>query len=117
MKDNRFSTPGKPATEFEHDLLRNAEQKGLEDPWVEVAQLVGLDATLRIMDRFERCILSCPQRSTFIARLHRVWLDQESLRLHRARVSNREVAVKLNVTERSVPRRVARALRTAGRRQ
>lgn len=114
MKDNRFSTPGKPATEFEHQLLDNA--KTLEDPWVEIAQLVGLDNTLTIMDRFERCILSCPQRATFVARLHRVWLDQECLRLHRARVSNREVSRTLKVTERSVPRRVARALRTVGRR-
>lgn len=114
MKDNRFSTPGKPATEFEHQLLDNA--KALEDPWVEIAQLVGLDNALTIMDRFERCILSCPQRVTFVGRLHRVWLDQECLRLHRARVSNREVSHTLKVTERSVPRRVARALRAVGRR-
>lgn len=108
MIDRRFSSPGQPATEFERDLLANAQ--ALEDPWVEIVQIIGLDATLAVMDRFERCLLSCPQRSAFIGRLHRVWLDMETLRLRRARATNREIVQQLGITERSIRKRTSRAL-------
>lgn len=114
MTDSRFSAPGKPATAFEHELLRLADS--LEDPWVEVAGIVGLDATLLIMDRFERCLLSCPQRQAFIGRLHRTWLDMETLRLRRLRVPPKQVAEKLGIRPRSIRRRVVRALRRTPRR-
>lgn len=107
--DSDFSRVGKPATAFERELLARA--KALEDPWVEVAGIIGLDATLQVMDRFASCLLSIPSRDAFVRRLHTVHLDAEVLRLRREGKTNREVADLLSINERSVRKRKARALR------
>ena len=107
MADRRFSKQGQPATDFERDLL--LQSQALEDPWVEIAQIIGLDAALAVMDRFERCLLSCPSRTAFITRMHRVWLDIETLRLRHKGAPNRRIVQQLGVTDRSIRKRVARA--------
>lgn len=116
MADNRFSTPGKPPTAFEEQLLLSAGP--LEDPWVEIAQEVGLHGALRIMDRFARCNLSCPSRGTFVARLLRVWQDAETLRLlqERPRLSMREIARRIGLPPSAFRKRRARALKRVPRR-
>lgn len=110
MSDPKFSRPGQPATAFEHDLLRDASQ--LEDPWVEIAGIVGLDATLKVMDQFARCLLSCPPRDAFMARLLRVWQDQELVRLsrQRPRLSNGEIAQRVMMSRDNIRKRFPRAL-------
>jgi hypothetical protein len=111
VTDPRFSRPGKPATTFEQELLRQSAT--LEDPWVEVASIIGLDATLAVMDRFARCLLSCPSRQAFVGRLLCVWQDQETLRLRRItpRLSNREIARRVGVPLETLRKRTARALK------
>ena len=109
VTDPEFSRVGKPATTFERELLARA--KTLEDPWVEVASIIGLDATMQVMDRFASCLLSIPSRDAFVRRLYTVWLDAEILRLRRAGKTNREVAEMFGIHERCVRKRKARALR------
>ena len=103
MTDPEFSRVGKPATTFERELLARA--KTLEDPWVEVASIIGLDATMQVMDRFASCLLSIPSRDAFVRRLYTVWLDAEILRLRRAGKTNREVAEMFGIHERCVRKR------------
>lgn len=111
MADKRFSTPGKPATEFEHGLLENSD--ALEDPWCDIARVIGLDNTLLVMDRFAHCQLSCPSRDAFVQRLHRVWQDVETQRLLqlRPRLTMREIAGRIGVTRECLRKRRARALK------
>lgn len=111
MTDRRFSTPGKPCTDFERELLEQACD--LEDPWVEIAQMVGLDVTVVIMDRFERNLLSCPARRAFMSRLHRVWVDKaiRQMRVTSPGISYREISQRLGVTEGSLRKRNFRATR------
>ena len=111
MADKRFSAPGKPATEFEHDLLRSVTQ--LEDPWADIARMIGLDNTLRVMDRFARCQLSCPPRQAFIRRLAVVWQETEVLRLlqQRPRIPDREIAASVGISRECLRKRRARALK------
>lgn len=111
MTDQRFSALGKPASEFEHDLLANSEE--LEDVWVEISGIVGIDHAMAIMDRFSGCLLSVPKRSDFVKRMYRVFVDREVLRLrkHRPRMSNAEISTTLGVSERSIRRRLSRVLR------
>ena len=108
-KDDRFSRDGAPATDFERQLLARCRE--LEDPWREIADAVGLDAVLRIMDLFHSCHLTVPRRASFVARLHRVWLDAETLRMRRARVPDHEIAAKLEIKPRSIRRRLSRVLK------
>lgn len=109
MNDPEFSGVGKTATAFERELLARAAS--LEDPWVEVAGIIGLDATLQVMDRFASCLLSIPSRAAFVRRMYAVYLDGECLRLRREGLTNRQVAARLGINERTVRHRKARALR------
>lgn len=111
MIDRRFSSPGQLATDFERELLANAQ--ALEDPWVEITQIIGLDATLAVMDRFERCLLSCPARDAFVKRLHRVWQETEILRLLqvRPRLTYAEIAKRVGMKRDTMIKRRSRALK------
>ena len=111
VTDRKFSTVGKAASAFEHELLAHAAH--LEDPWVEIAGIIGLDKTLLVMDRFARCLLSVPARDAFVARMHRVWLDDEVLRLSRIRprLSNADIESLLHIPRNSLRRKKARALK------
>lgn len=117
VTDARFSKPGKPATDFEQDLLKAAAV--LEDPWVEIANMVGLDNAMRIMDAFARCHLTCPARESFVARMHRVWQETETLRLLqvRPRLTMRDIAHRIGVPRETFRKRRARALRRVPRRK
>lgn len=111
MSDSRFSSTGEPATLFETELL--ARCKALEDPWVEISNIVGLDAALAVMDLFASCLLSVPPRRAFVARIHRVWLEGEVLRLKREGMPNVEIAHRLGVRTRTVRQYSARLMRRA----
>lgn len=111
MTDSRFSGTGKPATAYETELL--AHCKALEDPWVEIANKIGLDHAMSVMDLFASCLLSVPPRGAFVARLHRVWLEGEVLRLKREGLRNVEIATRLGVRTRTVRQYSARLMRRA----
>ena len=115
MSEKRFSNPGQPATEFERELLRSAAV--LEDPWVEIANIVGLDHALRIMDSFARCHLTCPPRSAFVARMHRVWQETEIVRLLaiRPRLTTRDLAHRIGLPVKTLHKRRSRALKRVPR--
>lgn len=117
MTDPTFSRPGQLPTAFEQELLDNAAQ--LEDPWVEIAGIAGLDATLRIMDSFARCLLSCPPRDVFVQRMLRVWQDQELVRLssHRPRIPKSEIARRVCMSSDNIRKRLPRAINQHLKRQ
>lgn len=106
--DPAFSRPGEAPTPFERELLAaipRSEPKCASELWLVVAQAIGLDALMRMLDEFGDAHVWIPSRHRMIQSL---WVDQRDSEIrrlrHEQRLSLAVIAERLCVSRKTVLR-------------